>query len=69
LFDSLARRGYCGALAGIALPNPASVALHESVGFRLAGVFPAVGYKLGRWHDVAWYSRALVDPLPDAPVM
>ncbi len=69
LFEILAKRGYCGALAGITLPNPASVALHESVGFRLAGVFPAVGYKLGRWHDVAWYSRLLIDPLPAAPAI
>jgi len=69
LFEILARRGFCGALAGIALPNPASVALHEAVGFRLAGVFPAVGYKFGRWHDVAWYSRALIDPRPSAPAI
>ena len=67
LFDLLAARGYCGALAGIALPNAASVALHVAVGFTLTGVLPAVGYKLGRWHDVAWYHRPLVSPLPLAP--
>lgn len=70
LFDALSRRGYCNALAGIALPNEASIALHQAVGFKLAGIFPSVGYKLGRWHDVAWFHRALIDPLPpDAPTL
>jgi L-amino acid N-acyltransferase YncA len=61
LFDSLAVRGYCNALAGIALPNEPSVRLHRSVGFEPIGVFHAVGRKFGRWHDVAWYERRLRD--------
>ena len=61
LFDSLAVRGYCNALAGIALPNEASVRLHRSVGFQPIGVFHAVGRKFGRWHDVAWFERRLRD--------
>jgi L-amino acid N-acyltransferase YncA len=61
LFDSLAVRGYCNALAGVALPNDASVRLHRSVGFQPIGVFHAVGRKFGRWHDVAWYERRLRD--------
>lgn len=44
-------------LAGIALPNDASVRLHEHCGFRHAGTFTEVGRKLGRWRDVAWYER------------
>jgi phosphinothricin acetyltransferase len=48
-------------VAGIALPNPASVALHERFGFRQVGVFTEVGFKQ-RWIDVAWYERAA--PLP-----
>ncbi len=46
---------YASAYAGIALPNPGSVGLHEAVGFRRIGVFPRVGYKHGRWHDVGWW--------------
>jgi len=59
--------GYVAAYAGIALPNPASVRLHESIGFALVGVYRRVGYKQGRWHDVGWWQLALVDPPPEAP--
>jgi len=59
LFEDLARRGYCSAYAGIALPNDASIALHRGVGFTPCGVFHKVGRKFGRWHDVAWFERAL----------
>jgi L-amino acid N-acyltransferase YncA len=66
LFDDLAALGYCNAYAGITLPNAGSVALHEGVGFERIGVFPRIGYKLGSWHDVAWYHRALREaPLAD----
>jgi phosphinothricin acetyltransferase len=54
-------QGFYAAHAGIALPNAASVALHEALGFRLIGVYPAVGYKLGAWHDVGWWQLALRD--------
>ena len=63
LFEELARLGYFQAFAGIALPNAASVALHESVGFEPVGVYRKVGYKLGAWHDVGWWQRAL-QPAP-----
>lgn len=59
LFEHLAALGYCAAYAGIALPNPASVALHEALGFEPVGVYRAVGFKLGAWHDVAWFQRTL----------
>jgi L-amino acid N-acyltransferase YncA len=55
LLPMLAERGFCNAYAGIALPNDASVALHETVGFRSLGVFPSVGRKFNRWHDVGWF--------------
>ena len=55
LFEALADKGFCNAYAGVTLPNDASVALHQAVGFRPIGVFPAVGRKFGRWHDVAWF--------------
>ena len=51
--------GYHAAFAGIALPNDASVAMHAAAGFTPVGVYREVGYKLGRWLDVAWYQRLL----------
>ena len=59
LFAILAAQGYFNAYAGIALPNQASVALHESMGFEQIGVYRGVGYKLGRWCDVGWWQRHL----------
>jgi L-amino acid N-acyltransferase YncA len=59
LFAILAAQGYFNAYAGIALPNQASVALHESMGFEQIGVYRGVGYKLGRWCDVGWWQRSL----------
>ena len=59
LFAVLALQGYRSAYAGITLPNAASVRLHETVGFRPVGIYHDIGYKLGRWHDVAWFERAL----------
>ncbi len=67
LFECLRVQGYRTALALIALPNPASVALHERLGFRPIGVFHNVGYKLGAWHDVGWWELALQSP-PDLPL-
>ena len=58
--------GYVSLFAGIALPNEASVRLHESFGFRRIGTFPASGFKLGAWRDVGWWSLPLRDP-PDQP--
>lgn len=59
LFALLQLAGYYAAHAGVTLPNPASVGLHESVGFVPIGVFRAVGFKLGGWHDVGWWQREL----------
>jgi L-amino acid N-acyltransferase YncA len=59
LFAILALQGFCQAYAGITLPNPASVGLHESLGFQPVGVYRAVGYKLGAWHDVGWWQLSL----------
>jgi L-amino acid N-acyltransferase YncA len=55
----LATQGYRRAFAGIALPNDASIALHRAAGFTEAGVVHAAGFKFDRWHDVAFYERAL----------
>ncbi|MGY1633534.1 GNAT family N-acetyltransferase [Geodermatophilus sp. SYSU D01186] len=61
LFDRLAARGYRMALAGIALPNDASTGLHRALGFEPVGTYRRVGWKHGRWHDVAWCQRPLGD--------
>lgn len=66
LIEDLRALGYCQALAGIALPNAASVALHEGVGFTPVGVYRKVGFKLGTWHDVGWWQLQLREP-PASP--
>lgn len=69
LFELLAGLGYCQAFAGIALPNAASIALHESMGFRPIGVYREVGFKFGAWRDVGWWQRRLRDDAqPQAPL-
>ena len=74
LFEMLRRQGYVNAYAGITLPNPASVRLHESLGFVPVGTYSRVGFKLGRWHDVSWFHlrlqeavRPISEPLRSAP--
>ena len=59
LFAILAAQGYFNAFAGIALPNPGSVALHEAMGFEKLGVYHNVGFKLGEWRDVGWWQLML----------
>jgi L-amino acid N-acyltransferase YncA len=59
LFSLLVEYGYYTAYAGIALPNPASVALHEAFGFEPIGVYRNAGYKFGTWWDVGWWQKAL----------
>jgi phosphinothricin acetyltransferase len=66
LFSILAAQGFFNAYAGVTLPNPASVGLHEAMGFTPVGVYRHVGYKLGAWHDVGWWQRPLREPR-DAP--
>jgi phosphinothricin acetyltransferase len=62
LFALLRVQGYVNAFAGISLPNAASVALHEAMGFEAIGVYRNVGYKLGAWRDVGWWQLALCEP-------
>jgi phosphinothricin acetyltransferase len=59
LFAALEGEDVHAIVAGISLPNPASVSLHERFGFRRVGVFHAVGRKFNRFWDVAWFERAL----------
>jgi phosphinothricin acetyltransferase len=63
--DLLQRQGFVTAIAGIALPNDASVALHEKLGFILSGIERGVGFKLGEWVDVGRWQRDLVPRSPE----
>lgn len=69
LLGILRTQRFIKALAGIALPNDASVALHQRFGFKPVGVLQDVGFKLMRWHDVEWWVLSLQQPRdpPDAP--
>ncbi|AJP73804.1 GNAT family N-acetyltransferase [Sphingomonas hengshuiensis] len=62
LIDTLRKQGFVHAVSVIALPNDASIRLHESVGFRRAGVYREVGFKQGRWVDVGIWQCELNDP-------
>ena len=66
LLETLEAQGFTQAIGAIALPNPASVALHERLGFVRAGIYRDVGWKLGKWHSVGLWQRALA-PLPERP--
>jgi phosphinothricin acetyltransferase len=59
LFAGLAGNDLHGAYAGITLPNEASVALHEKLGFRKIGVFEEVGRKFDKYWSVAWFEKRL----------
>lgn len=59
LFKSLAGEDLHRAYAGIALPNPASIALHEKFGFKRVALFTEQGRKFGRYWDVAWFEKPL----------
>jgi L-amino acid N-acyltransferase YncA len=70
LLATLTRQGFAQAIGRIALPNAASVALHEALGFACVGVTPRIGWKHGRWIDVGQWRRDLAtqtDP-PAEPI-
>lgn len=59
LLDELKVRGFHAVISGIALPNPASVALCEKFGFDKVAHFKEVGYKFDRWIDVGYWQLIL----------
>jgi phosphinothricin acetyltransferase len=59
LFDAIAAEDIHRIVAGVSLPNDASIRLHERFGFRRVGVFPGVGRKFERYWDVLWLERPL----------
>jgi phosphinothricin acetyltransferase len=67
LFAGLRARGFRMACAGITLPNAASVALHEALGFEPVGVNRQIGWKEGAWRDVGWWQLELSPAGEEAP--
>ncbi len=71
LIETLKLQGLCTALAAVSIPNEKSEALHKAAGFERKRIFENVGYKLGAWRNVAWYSMKLSDyssdPAPPTP--
>jgi L-amino acid N-acyltransferase YncA len=61
LIPILKAQGFRSAFAGIALPNDASIGLHEAVGFERLGVYKDVGFKLGQWRDVGYWRLSLTE--------
>ncbi|MGH3985429.1 MAG: GNAT family N-acetyltransferase [Pseudonocardiaceae bacterium] len=59
LFARLAERGFRTAVAGMTLPNVASVGLHRAMGFEPVGIYRRIGWKHDTWHDVAWAQRTI----------
>ena len=75
LLDLLTRQGYVAAIGAIALPNDASVKLHETLGFFHTGTYRQVGFKFGEWLDVGLWEKELAprsaapaEPIPYASV-
>lgn len=71
VLDLLARQGVRNVFSLITVPNPASIGLHESLGFRHMGTQERAGYKLGAWHGVEWMQLPIGDfegePAPLVP--
>ncbi|MHC4220358.1 MAG: GNAT family N-acetyltransferase [Planctomycetota bacterium] len=61
LIHTLEAQGYRTLLGGITVPNPASVRLHESLGFRRVALLEQVGWKFDAWHDVGYWELKLHD--------
>ena len=67
LFELLSGQGFRTAVAGITLPNPASISLHESMGFEPIGSLRDIGWKEGAWRDVGYWQRRLAPLGEGAP--
>ncbi|WP_036178982.1 GNAT family N-acetyltransferase, partial [Marinomonas sp. MED121] len=65
LLDAISKRPIKNLLAIIALPNDASIALHEKIGMKKVAHFEKVGYKFGQWVDVGYWQMSL----PDNPLL
>ncbi len=63
LLELLTTQNFTAAVAGITLPNPASVALHEKLGFTPCATYRDTGFKLGNWRTVQVLTRDLAPRL------
>ena len=70
LFALLKLQGFYSVFAGIVLPNPKSIALHQTLGFEEIGVFKNIGFKLGKWHSSQWMQKSLGQDqqIPSKPI-
>jgi len=59
LIKELRKRNIHAVIAGISLPNKASVSLHEKLGFKKIARFREVGYKFNKWIDVGYWELIL----------
>ena len=67
----LERQGYYSLYSCITQPNPVSMAMHQRMGFSVAGIFDNAGYKMGEWHGVGWlikFLRPFTEEAPAAPL-
>ena len=69
LYAMLKAQGYYTVYAGVSTPNPKSEAFHLAQGFTVVGVYPNVGYKLGKWCTLTWYGLPLQEygDVPEEP--
>ena len=69
LLGLLEAQGFTQAIGAITIPNEASIALHETLGFVRAGIYEKVGFKLGEWRSVGLWQRPLapMTALPEEP--
>jgi phosphinothricin acetyltransferase len=66
LFEAIKGEDIHRAYAGVTLPNPGSVAIHEAFGFRYVGTYSEVGRKFGKYWDVGLWLKDM-DPAPPSP--
>lgn len=62
IIDAAKRNNVHALMGGIDATNSGSIALHERLGFRHVGTLPEVGFKFGRWLDLAFYQLLLDTP-------
>ncbi|BCV42419.1 GNAT family N-acetyltransferase [Shewanella algae] len=62
LITQARERGIHTMVGAIDAGNQASIALHLKLGFKHSGTLPQVGYKFGRWLDLAFYQLMLPGP-------
>ena len=67
LLERLRAQGFQVAVAGVTLPNEASVGIHRSFGFEPVGTYRRIGWKNGAWHDVAWFQLELIPASDEKP--